>query len=203
MSEKVSPPRGKRTAEHQINKDEDPEGDGGEDVGAGTFQKASVEVLKGRRWARLTLGLSVLLLCPAKSLPLLYYLFVCSSGDAARLCFFVFSVSLQVERWCFELSSLPKLQLLFEAQSLEPTPTSTTRTLVQIHILCSTPTGVWYAQLFQRHYGRMIASIEPLAVFCLVWCCDDNIARSLDTSPRASSSGINDGHNRQYSSTYE
>lgn len=49
MADGDSPLRVKRTADRQINKDEDPEGDGGEDVGPGTFQKAPAEVLKGRR----------------------------------------------------------------------------------------------------------------------------------------------------------
>lgn len=39
----------KRTAERQLNKDEDPEGDGEEEVVAGTFQRASAEVLKTRK----------------------------------------------------------------------------------------------------------------------------------------------------------
>lgn len=40
----------KRTAERQINKDEDPEGDGAEgEAVAGTFQRASAEVLKTRK----------------------------------------------------------------------------------------------------------------------------------------------------------
>lgn len=50
MAEGGSPRKSKRTAEHQINKDEDPEGDGvGEEVVAGTFQRASAEVLKSRK----------------------------------------------------------------------------------------------------------------------------------------------------------
>lgn len=50
MAEGGSPRKAKRTAEHQINKDEDPEGDGaGEEVVAGTFQRAPPEVLKARK----------------------------------------------------------------------------------------------------------------------------------------------------------
>ncbi|CAM9454258.1 unnamed protein product [Ectocarpus sp. 13 AM-2016] len=50
MAEGGSVRKVKRTAEHQINKDEDPEGDGvGEEVEAGTFQRASAEVLKTRK----------------------------------------------------------------------------------------------------------------------------------------------------------
>eukprot|EP00752_Nemacystus_decipiens_P012594 g11154.t1 len=50
MAEGSSPRKAKRTAEHQINKDEDPEGDGtGEEVVAGTFQRAPAEVLKTRK----------------------------------------------------------------------------------------------------------------------------------------------------------
>lgn len=41
----------KRVAEHQINKDEDPEGDGKDvsDDGPGAFQKAPPEVLRQRK----------------------------------------------------------------------------------------------------------------------------------------------------------
>lgn len=41
----------KRVAEHQINKDDDPEGDGlgVDDTEPGTFQKAPPEVLKQRK----------------------------------------------------------------------------------------------------------------------------------------------------------
>lgn len=50
MADEGSPRKAKRTAEHQINKDEDPEGDGvGEEVVAGTFQRAPPEVLKSRK----------------------------------------------------------------------------------------------------------------------------------------------------------
>lgn len=50
MAEGGSPRKAKRTAERQINKDEDPEGDGGgEDAVAGTFQRASADVLKTRK----------------------------------------------------------------------------------------------------------------------------------------------------------
>lgn len=48
----ISPRKAKRTAERQLNKDEDPEGDGMESDGnaPGTFQRAPAEVLKARRW---------------------------------------------------------------------------------------------------------------------------------------------------------
>ncbi|CAM9296147.1 unnamed protein product [Ectocarpus sp. 6 AP-2014] len=50
MAEGGSVRKVKRTAEHQINKDEDPEGDGvGQEVEAGTFQRAPAEVLKTRK----------------------------------------------------------------------------------------------------------------------------------------------------------
>lgn len=50
MAEDGSARKAKRGAEHQINKDEDPEGDGNsEEVAVGTFQRASAEVLKTRK----------------------------------------------------------------------------------------------------------------------------------------------------------
>lgn len=49
-AEESSMKKSKRTAERQISKDDDPEGDGeAESLVAGEFQRASEEVLKTRR----------------------------------------------------------------------------------------------------------------------------------------------------------